>query len=126
MELKFNDDSDTIKKTLVDTLAEIKENGETPTLKAKMLYEFSRFKFSEKEYDECHETLNQLNTHLKENNLPKNYEVFYWVGRILEEKEEYKEAKTTYLTLLSTIKNSDLENEILDRINVVNKVLDTE
>ncbi|MBS9774628.1 MAG: hypothetical protein KGV59_05665 [Tenacibaculum sp.] len=128
MDLKFNDDLDTIKDSLKHTLTKIKDEGENPLLKAEMLYKFSRYKFSEKEYDECHETLDQLNTHLAENNLPKNYEIFYWLGRVFEEKEEYINAKTTYLTLLTRIKKLDetkeLENEILDRINVVNKILE--
>lgn len=123
MYLKFDDDAKTIKKALVDVLSLIKEEGETPELKAKMLYIFGRYKFSEQEFDESHETFSHLNTHLTENNLPKNYEIFYWVARILEEKEDFDNAKTTYLTVLSKVKQSDkdLENEILDRINLITK-----
>lgn len=124
MHLKFDDDVATIKDALVAILSRIKEEGETPELKAEMLYIFGRYKFSEQEFDESHETFSQLNTHLTENNLPKNYEIFYWVARILEEKEEFSNAKTTYLTVLSKVKqqeNKDLENEILDRINLISE-----
>ncbi len=126
MDLKFNDDLETVKKSLTDTLTEIKEKGETVELKAEMLYKFARFKFMEKEFNECQETFSQLNEHLAENNLPKNYEAFYWLGRVLEEKKEYETAKTTYLTLLNVVKklkNTELEKEILNRVNVVNTLL---
>lgn len=126
MYLKFDAEITTIKEALVEVLTKIKEEGETPILKAEMLYKFARYKFGEKEFDESHETFSQLNIHLTENNLPRNYEIFYWIGRILEEKEELNNAKTTYLTVLSKIQNQsnkDLENEILDRVNLINSAL---
>lgn len=124
MHLKFDDNINTIKESLVEVLSKIKEEGETPESKAEMLYKFARYKFSEEEFDESHETFSQLNIHLTENNLPRNYEIFYWIGRILEKRGEYINAKTTYLTILNKIKqqpNKDLENEILDRINLINE-----
>lgn len=128
MHLKFDEEITIIKESLVAVLTKIKEEGETPILKAEMLYNFARYKFGEQEFDESHETFSQLNTHLIENNLPRNYEIFYWIGRILEEKEELNNAKTTYLTVLNKIQkqpNKDLENEILDRVSLVNSALAT-
>ena len=47
MELAFNSDRQTIGNSLMATLAEIEIHGETPILKAEMLFKFARMKFIE-------------------------------------------------------------------------------
>ena len=122
MELTYNADLKTIGNSLMKTLSEIEKNGETPTLKGQMLYKFARLKFCERDFEEAHKVLGQCNSHLIMNNLPENKEIYYWVGRILEEQGEFEKAKTTYTMNLERarfLNDQTFVDEILDRIHKI-------
>jgi tetratricopeptide (TPR) repeat protein len=122
MELYYNADLKTIGNSLMVTLSEIEKNGETPILKAEMLYKYARVKFCDGKFIEAHQVFGQCNSHLIMNNLPENKEIYYWVGRILEEKGEFEKAKTTYTISLERarfLNDQIFVDEILDRIHKI-------
>ena len=105
--------------SLNETIKEIETNGENPLLKEAMLFKYARLKFSEGEIDEAHSILGQCNSVTIDFGLPENYEIYYWVARIMEAKGELDKAKATYEIALKRFKNNpDLisKEEIIDAI----------
>ncbi len=122
MKLNFNSDMQTVSNSLMKTLSEIDKNGETPILKAEMLFKYARVKFLDKQFDEAHKIFGQCNVALIDNQLPENKEIYYWVGRISEAKGEIEKARTIYTMCLEKarfIDDHEFVDEKLDRINTI-------
>tara|TARA_R110001606_G_scaffold398907_1_gene579501 strand:+ start:533 stop:907 length:375 start_codon:yes stop_codon:yes gene_type:complete len=120
MRLKFNDTLEIIGNSLMKTLSEIENYGETPELKAEMLYKYGRVHFLQNNFEKAYKVFEQCNIHIIDNNLPQNIEIYYWVGRISEETKKNEKARSAYLITLEQMKDKNDEefmNEILDRIS---------
>lgn len=120
MKLDFNSDLQTVSNSLMETLGKIEKNGETPILKAEMLFKYGRVKFLGKNFDEAHKIFGQCNMVLIDNGLPENKEIYYWVGRIFEAKGDIEKAQSTYKICLKKarfITDQEFVDELLDRLN---------
>jgi len=91
-----NANSREIANSVYETIDEIKLKGESTNLNFELQFKFARFKFSIDEFDEANKLLGICNSMTIDYGLPENYEIYYWAGRISEQKGEIEKAKTTY------------------------------
>lgn len=120
MQYDYKSDYKAIGNSLVETIAQIEKNGETPLLKFEMLFKFAKMKFLDNKADEAHKIFGKCNSVLIDNGLPENFELYYWMARIFEGKGEIEKAASTYrmcLTRGNLADDPEFINELLDRIN---------
>jgi tetratricopeptide (TPR) repeat protein len=111
-----------IANSLNQTINEIETKGETPKLKEELLFKFARLKFSEGNFDEAHSIFGQCNSITVDYGLNENFEIYYWVGRILEAKGDLEKAKSTYEIALKRFKDNPsliCKKEIIEAINKI-------
>ena len=119
-----NANSREIANSLYETLDEIKLNGESTKLNFESQFKFARFKFSIGEFDEANRLFGICNSFTIDYGLPENYEIYYWAGRISEQKVEIEKAKTTYeITLKKCNDNPSLisRTEIIEALERTKK-----
>ncbi|MGW8122230.1 hypothetical protein ACV07N_06175 [Roseivirga echinicomitans] len=90
MDIRFNSDSDEVGRSLMRIIAEIKSSRETPKLKMEMLFKYARMRFFERDFQRSYEVFGQTGSHIINNGLPENIELFYWVTRIFEEQGHFE------------------------------------
>lgn len=121
-----NASSKEIANSLNETKKEIETNGETPKNKEEFLFKYARLKFSEGAIDKSFEIFSQCKAHTSDFGLRENYEIYYWIARILEAQEDLGKAKATYENALKKCnENPDLisREEINSALlNVTNKI----
>ena len=86
-----------------------------------ILFKFARLKFSEGLFDEAQSLFSQCNIYTIDHHLPENYEIYYWNGRIKEEKGNIPEALVAYKIAL---KRCDDRPNLIPRSEIVQSIID--
>lgn len=104
--------------SLMETLEEIKKQGQTKQLKFDMLLKHGRMLLMQKKLDEAYQVFLQCSTHAIDNGVPVIKELYYWTSRCLEEQGNKNSAVNCYLRLLENHPENDEEfvDAILDRL----------
>ena len=89
--LNYKSNIDEIGNSLMETLSEIKKEGETKELKFDMLFKYGRVLFLQNEFGKSHQAFEQAAVHAIENNISEIKNLYYWSARCLEETAD-KEA----------------------------------
>jgi ribosomal-protein-alanine N-acetyltransferase len=76
--------------------ATIKSTGQHPKLIVKYFYLLGRIKFNEGNYEEARQAFGQSNNVAVQENLPENYETYYWFARMRELNNNPEDAKMYY------------------------------
>lgn len=122
MDIKFDSDRDEVGNSLMRTLEEIKTSGETPELKMEMLFKYARMRFFEGDFQRSYEVFGQTSSHIIDNGLPENIELFYWVARIFEEQGHFERSLSAYKMALERVtEDEQFSDELLDRIANIEK-----
>ena len=119
-----NANSREIANSVYETIDKINLKGESTNLNFELQFKFARFKFSIGEFDEANKLLGICNSMTIDYGLPENYEIYYWAGRISEQKGEIDKAKTTYeITLRKCNDNPSLisRTEIIEALERTKK-----
>ena len=122
MDIRFDSGPDEVGRSLTKTLEVIKTSGETPELKMEMLFKYAIMRFYEGDLQRSYEVFGQTSSHIIDNGLPENIELFYWVARIFEEQNQLDRSLLAYKMALERITDDEnFSNEILDRILNIEK-----
>jgi len=125
MDIDFQSTQEEVANSLTDTLSEIKASGETPVLKMEMLFKYAIMRFFEGDLQRSYEVFGQTSSHIIDNGLPENIELFYWVARIFEEQNQLDRSLSTYKMALEKVTdNEKFADELLERISNVERTLE--
>ena len=119
--LNYKSNIDEIGNSLMETLTEIKKEGETKELKFDMLVKYGRVLFLQNEFGKSYQTFEQAAIHAIENNISEIKSLYYWTARCLEENGAKEAAFKSYLILLDnkqfTANDEEFIDIVLDRLN---------
>ena len=102
--------------SLMETLEEIKKEGETKQLKFDMLVKHGRMLLMQKKLNDAYQVFLQCSTHAIDNSVPEIKELYYWTSRCLEEKGKKDSAVNGYLRLLESERFTENDEEFVDAV----------
>ena len=104
--------------SLSESLKEI--DGKYNEIDDSILFKFARLKFCQALFDEALSLFSQCNIYTIDHHLPENYEIYYWNGRIKEEKGNMPEALVAYKIAL---KRCDDRPNLIQRSEIVQSII---
>lgn len=103
---------------LNESLKEI--DGKHKEIDDSILFKFARLKFSEGLLDEAQSLFSQCNIYTIDYHLQENYEIYYWNGRIKEEKGNMPDALVAYKIALA---RCDDRPNLIQRREIVQSII---